>query len=336
MSSDRLYLGETCPALQLLLQRLVDDPKAQLEEMDFQDFEVAFSTSLEGDVLVLKVAYPFLMQVWPQGTEELLQHVWQGLPVRFALAGRDDEMKIAVEKAALGRLEASEAARCVERISSTRIWLLIGPLVSRLSWLRDAVRKGDEAAKKAPLNAQEARTAAIGQPPEACMLQLRNQESCAIVPKPDRIIVILSIHLDDETDVALGRAFCQEFAETNRKGNEFSLPCSFHEPKDKNMLSDLRGLAANVTPNVGFLSLTLTDQHVRGASEERLIALATPVMTFRNFFLFHLKHTKSFLHSRLRKRLDNWQQQIGKARRRRANQEKRRLISGKEFNPPTR
>ena len=41
--------------------------------------------------------------------EELLQHVWQGLPVRFALAGRDDEMKIAVEKAALGRLEASEA-----------------------------------------------------------------------------------------------------------------------------------------------------------------------------------------------------------------------------------
>lgn len=28
------------------------------------------------------------------------------------------------------------------------------------------------------------------------------------VPKPDRIIVILSIHLDDETDVALGRAFC--------------------------------------------------------------------------------------------------------------------------------
>ncbi|CAL1150101.1 unnamed protein product [Cladocopium goreaui] len=197
------------------------------------------------------------MQVWPQGTEELLQHVWQGLPVRFALAGRDDEMKIAVEKAALGRLEASEAARCVERISSTRIWLLIGPLVSRLSWLRDAVRKGDEAAKKAPAsaskelslalkkmsayvdmfgelrvslmllqspNAQEKAKAmkvlweaeAIGQPPEACMLQLRNQESCAIVPKPDRIIVILSIHLDDETDVALGRAFCQEFAETNR------------------------------------------------------------------------------------------------------------------------
>lgn len=36
------------------------------------------------------------------------------------------------------------------------------------------------------------------------------------------------------------------------------------------MLSDLRGLAAahGVSPNVGFLSLTLTDQHVRGATED--------------------------------------------------------------------
>lgn len=29
------------------------------------------------------------------------------------------------------------------------------------------------------------------------------------VPKLDRIVVILSIHLEDEKDVALGRAFCR-------------------------------------------------------------------------------------------------------------------------------
>ena len=38
--------------------------------------------------------------------QELLQKLWQGLPVRFAL--RDAGMNVAVEKAALGRLEASE------------------------------------------------------------------------------------------------------------------------------------------------------------------------------------------------------------------------------------
>ena len=50
---------------------------------------------------------------------------------------------------------------------------LIGPLVSRLSWLRDAVRKGDEAAKKAPLNAQEARTAAPRRPVKELSLALK-------------------------------------------------------------------------------------------------------------------------------------------------------------------
>lgn len=58
-------------------------------------------------MLVLKVQYPFLKNVWQQGSEELLQKVWEGLPVRFALAG--DEMKVAVEKAALGRLNQPEA-----------------------------------------------------------------------------------------------------------------------------------------------------------------------------------------------------------------------------------
>ena len=29
------------------------------------------------------------------------------------------------------------------------------------------------------------------------------------VPKEDRILVILSIHLEDDVDVALGRAFCR-------------------------------------------------------------------------------------------------------------------------------
>ncbi|CAE8589976.1 unnamed protein product, partial [Polarella glacialis] len=125
-----------------------------------------------------------------------------------------------------------------------------------------------------------------------------------------------------------------EFAETKMKATEFSLPCSFSE--SRNPPEEIRGLALNAAaPNVGFLTLTLSDQHVVGASQERLLALAGPVMTFRNFFNFHLKNTKSFLHSRLRKRLDSWQQQLNRARRKRA-QEKRRLISGKEFVPPSR
>eukprot|EP00913_Durusdinium_trenchii_P002532 g2341.t1 len=178
--SDRLYLEEACPALQQLLQRVVDEPNAQLEEMDFQDFEVEYATSHEEGVLVLKAIYPFLQALWKEGSQER--------PCHGAVP---------------------PAARCVQCLACTRIWLLIGPLVQRLAWLQDAVARGDEAAKKAPMNAQEARTQAIGQPPRPLTLQLQSQEWCGIVPKLDRIVVILSIHLEDEKDVALGRAFCR-------------------------------------------------------------------------------------------------------------------------------
>mmetsp|Transcript_19200 Transcript_19200/g.39674 ORF Transcript_19200/g.39674 Transcript_19200/m.39674 type:complete len:342 (+) Transcript_19200:18-1043(+) len=334
-TSDRLYLEDACPTLQRLLQSLVDEPGAKLDDSDFLDFEVAFSTAMEGagETLKLKVTYEFLANVLEHGSKELLEQVWAGLPLRFAPVSAS-ELEVVLNTDALAENQ-DLARRCVQQVATTRIWLLVGPLVAPLRWLREAVATGDKAAAAAPQNAQQARKDAMGQPPAPVVLHVRQQETCCIVPKEDRILVILSIHLEDDVDVALGRAFCQEFAETNRKGNEFSLPCSFHEAKDKDMLSNLRGLNVSTNPNVGWLTLTLTDQHVRGATEERLWALARPVMTFRNFFLFHLKHTKSYLHSRLRKRLDHWQQQISKARRRRA-QEKRRLISGKEFVPPSR
>ncbi|CAK0800557.1 unnamed protein product, partial [Prorocentrum cordatum] len=218
-----------------------------------------------------------------------------------------------------------------------RTWLLIGPLVGRLQFLRDAAQRARQAAATAaPGDAAGAAARALGQPPPVVSLRVRRLETCWIVSKPDRVQVILSIHLDDEVDVALARAFCQEFAEANRNPQVGSLPCTFNEPKDTPI--DLRELGSFRLPNVGFIAFTLSDQIVESATEDRLHSLARPVMTFRNFFNFHLKHAKSYLHSRLRKRLDGWQQQLNKARRapRKGQEKVRRMASGREFRPPPR
>eukprot|EP00930_Biecheleria_cincta_P050846 TRINITY_DN36017_c0_g1_i1.p1 TRINITY_DN36017_c0_g1~~TRINITY_DN36017_c0_g1_i1.p1 ORF type:complete len:324 (+),score=57.74 TRINITY_DN36017_c0_g1_i1:59-1030(+) len=317
--SDRLYLEDGCPTLLQLLERaLVKEVGVQLVEQEIQDFEVGYSIQMEGSIIKLKIMYPFLSGVLKHGSQQLLEHLWSGLPLELQVRHESGELDVTLD--VNGFQDDEVALRCAQRLASTRTWLLTGPLMSCLSWLQQATDKTVAAG-------------AAGSPPQPIMLQFRQRETCWIVPKQDRVLVILSVDLDDEADVALGRAFCQEFAENKKKGTEFSLPCSFHEPKDAP--SEVRGIGLGSSPNVGFLTLTLTDQHVQGASEERLLALSRPVMTFRNFFQFHLKHTKSFLHSRLRKRLDHWHQQLKKARRRRA-QEKRRLISGKEFVPPSR
>lgn len=311
---DRMFLEEVCPTLRdRLVQKLVDEPQICCPEQDFQDFEVSYSFSCEASSLQLQVHYPFLAQLLQKGSQALLERVWDGLPLRLRV--HDGILDVTVDISSLGE-DLTARQRCADLLAGSRMWLLIGPLVQQLRWLRD----------------QAASTA----PPAMLSFQARNLETCWIVSKPDRVSVIFSMHLDDEVDVTLGRAFCTEFAETNRKANDFSLPCTFSEPKDPPI--DLRDIQIANIPNVGYLTLTLSDQCVRGVSDDRLYALARPVMTFRNFFHFHLKHTKSYIHSRLRKRLDLWQQQLSRARRqpRRGQERLRRLKSGKVFDPAPR
>lgn len=304
-TADRLFLEDCSPALAAKLSaKLWEDPEAQLAEQDLQDFELGYFVRSEGSKLQLQVRYPFLTEVLRHGSQALLERVWAGLPLKLSLQG--EFLDIALDTQALGE-DVAARQRCARLLASTRIFLLIGPLVERLRWLREATQ-GIAAAPTAAKDASKAMT-----PPPPLEFRVRQTETIWIVVKQDRVLIILSVHLDDEVDVALGRAFCQEFAETNRIPNNFSPPCSFHESKD--LPNDLRNTPPANPPNVGFLTLTLSDQSVRGASEERLHTLARPVMTFRNFFLFHLKHAKSYLHSRLRRRLNGWEHVLNLARR---------------------
>ncbi|CAK0800558.1 unnamed protein product, partial [Prorocentrum cordatum] len=243
-----------------------------------------------------------------------------------------------------------------------RTWLLIGPLVGRLQFLRDAAQRARQAAATAaPGDAAGAAARALGQPPPVVSLRVRRLETCwtEIVSKPDRVQVILSIHLDDEVDVALARAFCQE-SSRRPTGTRRSGPCrapstsprtstrpstceswgrsgcrtSASSPspcptKSWSPRRRRRAPASTRRPVVVTLAARIPD---------RLHSLARPVMTFRNFFNFHLKHAKSYLHSRLRReavgRLAAAAQQgtPGTAQ----GEKVRRMASGREFRPPPR
>lgn len=348
--SDRLFLDDVCPTLQqriledpqLLAARLAEDGAAVIQDQDFQDFEVGYSLSSEGPQLRLRVIYPYLGEVWDRGSRSLLDQVFAGLPVRGVQVSGEGELILAVDALVLAEDEARRR-RCARLLASTRVWLLSGPLMERLVWLQGVTVAAASAAQRAaPGAAIAAAAAAVGQLPDPWMFQVRRLETCWIICKPDRVLVVFSVHLDDEADVALGQTFCQEIADestaqwSNGKPRDFSLPCSFQEPKD--VPHDIKGFPLASMPNVGFLTLTLADQIVRGVSEDRLLALARPVMTWRNFFHFHLTHTKSYLHNQLRRKVDGWQQKLGRAKRppKRAQGNQRRLAGSREFAPTPR
>lgn len=325
--SDRLFLEATCGSLEQKLTQTLIEGK-DIAEQDFQDFEVSCSVYSGEGTLQLNIKYPFLAAVLQNGSQALLERVWGGLPLKLAV--QPEQLEVSVETASLGE-DAALRERCARQLLLTRVFLIIGPLVDKLIWLRDATAGGNR-------NTTVVNTGTV--PPILC-LQLRQLEHCWIICKADRVLVIFTVHLDDDGDVALGRAFCQEFSETNRKPSDSTLPCSFTEFKEPpaDLAEWVKQTGQQVpTVNVGFLSLTLSDQCVRGASEERLHALAIPVMTFRNFFNFHLKNAKSYLHSRLRKRMEGWQQSMARAKRapRKGKEETRRTYGGKVFVPKER
>jgi len=309
-----MFVEEGCCTLtQELVHKLVDDPSYNIVEQDIQDFEVSYSLASQGTVLTLAVWYPFMQDVLKKGSQVLLERVWSDLPLKLQV--EVGCLQVSVDSASL---EKSKRERCAQQLAMVRLLLLIGPLVERLRHMQDAPQGGGQTAPLPPMS-----------------LQVRPMEWCWLVSKPDRVLVIFAVHMDNDVDIALGRAFCQEFAETNRKPNEFSLPCTFRDARDPPV--ELRNVELAVVPNVGFLSLSLSEKSVNGASEEDLHALAKPVMTLRNFFHFHVKNAKTYLHSRLRKRLDGWQDQLKKARRSaRKSPERRRTASGHVFNPEPR
>merc|ERR1712032_1257669 len=188
-----------------------------------------------------------------------------------------------------------DPTNAVRMIANVRNWLLIGPLVERFRWLR-------QAASNHEILAQEA-----GGPPELMELRVRDHETMWIVPKRDSVSVIIAVNLEDEDDIALGRAFLQEFVDCNRQSHHYMPPCSF---EDRDVPSDLRNNAPQKKPNVGFLTLTFSDQSVRGVSDARLYELAIPVMTFRNFFMYQMRCTECMISQRVRKRLETWQRKI--------------------------
>ncbi|RLN80125.1 hypothetical protein BBJ28_00023421 [Nothophytophthora sp. Chile5] len=139
----------------------------------------------------------------------------------------------------------------------------------------------------------------------------RRNETMYVLPQADRIIVVYSVCFEDKTDQAVARVFLQVlesrllqlgwllFVDTRRTVNN-APPVAFN--KDPPL--ELRGAPGlrNSPDLVGYLSLAIFPTHV--ATTEKRIKAATLVQGLRNYLHYHIKASKTYLHIRMRKRVD--------------------------------
>lgn len=156
------------------------------------------------------------------------------------------------------------------------------------------------------------------------MIHIRPLETIFVVPQQDRIVIIFAVDFKDITDQAFAKVFLQEFVDAGRQ----YLPVGFS--RDPPM--ELQGVNDLPTQDslVGFVSFAIEARHVTaGAKREKAV---TMIQGFRSYLHYHIKATKSHLHTRMRSRVVALLQVLNRAVPEKGLTEKKaKTASGKTF-----
>jgi len=154
-------------------------------------------------------------------------------------------------------------------------------------------------------------------------IALRSQKERMFVKQDgtDRITVVFSIEFPAYNDSVLGQVFCNEFA-TVKDGQ---VPSCAYSQKPPSELKDVRNVPSG--DRIYFLTFVLYDRHFKGAKME---PAAFTIVSFRNYLHYHLKCCKSYLHTRMRTRVEILEKVLNRAKQEKTGVAKK-TAAGKTF-----
>lgn len=148
---------------------------------------------------------------------------------------------------------------------------------------------------------------------EVRAIHYREEEAIYIKASHDRVTVIFSTIFREETDRIFGKVFLQEFVDARRRAIQNAPQVLFkNEPPLE--LQGVPGLPASGTGEVGYITfgmltsllvrkhanpLVLFPRHLTNQRREEVIS---HIQTFRDYFHYHIKASKAYIHSRMRRR----------------------------------
>jgi len=161
---------------------------------------------------------------------------------------------------------------------------------------------------------------------EVRAIHYREEEAIYIKASHDRVTVIFSTVFREETDRVFGKVFLQEFVDARRRAIQNAPQVLFkNEPPLE--LQGLPGLDRSGDGKVGYITFVLFPRHLTPQRREEVIS---HIQTFRDYFHYHIKASKAYIHSRMRRRTADFLQILRRARP--ENEEKeRKTASGRTF-----
>ncbi|EDO14668.1 hypothetical protein Kpol_325p7 [Vanderwaltozyma polyspora DSM 70294] len=145
-------------------------------------------------------------------------------------------------------------------------------------------------------------------------IQHRDDEQFFIKASNDRITVIFETVFQDETDKVLGKVFLQEFVDARKRNRSIqSAPqvlVSHEPPLELQNQKTTRNVQADSSRR--FITFVLFPRHFQ--TEELQFSSVSQLTLFRNYFHYHIKCSKAYMHSRMRFRVDTFVKVLNRAK----------------------
>lgn len=161
---------------------------------------------------------------------------------------------------------------------------------------------------------------------EVKAIHYRDEEAIYVKASHDRVTVIFSTVFREETDRVFGRVFIQEFVDARRRAIQNAPQVLFRNDPPLE-LERVPGVNSTGTGEIGYVTFGMFPRHSSIASfallkvglvlfprhltPQRMPTVISHIQTFRDYFHYHIKASKAYIHSRMRKRTADFLQGMG-------------------------
>lgn len=166
------------------------------------------------------------------------------------------------------------------------------------------------------------------------IVKYRGPEECIYIkPSFDRVTVIFSTVFQDETDKVFGKVFLQEFVDARKRSVQTAPQVLYsHSEAPLDIQNVVQGKKED--ENKGYITFVLFPRHlVKGDRRDNCIS---HIQFFRNYFHYHIKVSKAYMHSRMRFRVKEFLKILNRAKPENVDDEgkaidNRKTASGRRF-----
>ncbi|KAJ2984725.1 hypothetical protein NUW58_g5911 [Xylaria curta] len=301
----------------VLTERFSGAPPAHIDQTvsDFDGVTFHISTPETKTQILVSLQIRCFKELVQYGAEDVLQREY-GQYVVPPETGYDFSVLIDLENLPADKDERDELIKKISLLKRNAMAAPFEHAYAEYYKLKEAASK--YTTEEAPQGVREGG--------EVMAIHYRDEEAIYVKASHDRVTVIFSTIFREETDRVFGKVFIQEFVDARRRAIQNAPQVLFRNDPPLE-LQGVPGVATASDGEVGYVTFVLFPRHL---TPQRMPDVISHIQTFRDYFHYHIKASKAYIHSRMRRRTADFLQVLRRARP--ENEEKeRKTASGRTF-----